>query len=68
MRWWRVLVVWNERVKGSDEVKVDLGGTYSGLTVYDPTVGTEPVATHSSVASLTLSLSDHPVIVEIPVP
>lgn len=63
-----MLVVWNERVKGSDEVKVDLGGTYSGLTVYDPTVGTEPVATHSSVASLTLSLSDHPVIVEIPVP
>jgi len=61
-----VLLVWNERVKGSDEVKIDLGGSYSGVAVYDPTKGTDPVKTHDRVESLALTLSDHPLILMIP--
>jgi hypothetical protein len=59
------LVVWNERLKGADEVTVQLGDTYSEVKVYDPTTGTEPVQTHRGVRSLKLTLSDHPLIVAI---
>jgi len=55
-----VLVVWGERLKGSDGVTVRLGATYPAVWVYDPTVGTEPIQTHQRVASLKLTVSDHP--------
>ena len=61
-----VLVVWNQRVKGTDEVKITLGGTHAGVTVYDPTIGVDPVQTYGSVDSLSLPLSDHPMIIAIP--
>jgi hypothetical protein len=60
------LVVWGERVKGEDKVTVNLGGTHASVKVYDPTVGTEPVDTHSGISTLTLTLSDHPLIIAIP--
>jgi len=60
------LVVWGERVKGEDRVTVHLGGTHASVKVYDPTAGTEPVQTHSGVNSLTLTLSDHPLVIGIP--
>lgn len=59
------LIVWNERVKGSDTVRVFLGNTHSSATIYDPTVGTTPVRTQNNVNSLSLTLSDHPLIVEL---
>lgn len=59
------LVVWGERVKGTDRVAVHLGGTHASVKVYDPTVGTKPVQTHSAISSLTLTLSDHPLIIAI---
>jgi hypothetical protein len=58
------LVVWNERLQGSDEIEVRLGNTYSAK-IYDPTIGTEPVASHASVASLKLALSDHPLVIAV---
>lgn len=60
------LVVWNERVKGSDEVTVRPGAAAASVTIYDPTVGTSPVRELSDVVSVELSLSDHPMIIEIP--
>jgi hypothetical protein len=59
------LVVWNERVKGADEVTVHLGGRYPAVKIYDPTVGTEPVQNSGNVDSLKLTLSDHPLIIAI---
>jgi hypothetical protein len=58
------LVVWNEQLKGSTEVKVSLGGRAATVKVYDPTVGTEPVQTVRDAESVSLSLSDHPVVIE----
>ena len=52
------LVVWGERLKGTDEVTVHLGGTYPAVKVYDPTIGTEPVQDAGRVDSLKLTLSD----------
>jgi hypothetical protein len=59
------LVVWNERLSGSDTVTVQLGGNYPSVTVYDPTIGTSPTQTLSNVNSVPLTLSNHPVIIEL---
>jgi hypothetical protein len=59
------LVVWNERLKGTDEVTVHLGGTHADVKVYDPTIGLEPVQTAAMVDRLTLSLSNHPLVIEV---
>ena len=59
------LVMWNERLKGADDVSVNLGGTYKAVKVFDPTIGTEPIQTYGEAESLKLTLSDHPLIIEI---
>ena len=62
-----VIVLWGERFasKGSDNIKLQLGKKYKKVIVYDPTVGIEPVNEFTGINSVDLSLSDHPVIVEI---
>lgn len=60
------LVVWNEQVAGSKSIKVNLSRAFPSVKVYDPTVGTAPTRTLRKAASLTLTLSDHPVVIEIP--
>ena len=62
------LAVWNERVSGSDNVTVDLGATFPAVRIYDPTVGTAAARTLTNVSTVTLSLSDHPNIIEIAAP
>ena len=60
------VVLWDERIKGSDKVTARLGGTHTSATVYDLTIGVTPIQTHRNIDSLTLTLSDHPVILAIP--
>ncbi len=63
------LVVWAERFAGgSDNVTVNLSGALATLTVFDPTIGTSPIQGPSSTNSITLSLSNHPVVLEIGYP
>jgi hypothetical protein len=60
------LVIWGERFAGgSDNVTVNLDAMYAKVNVYDPTVGTLPTQTLTNVSSVSLTLSDHPVIIEI---
>ena len=60
------LAVWDERSTGiMDPVTVNLGGTHASVTVYDPTVGTTAARTLSNVSSVSLTLSDHPLILAI---
>jgi hypothetical protein len=60
------LVVWGERFSGgSDDVTVSLGAASAAVRIYDPTTGTSPTQTLTNVGSVALTLSDHPVIVEI---
>jgi hypothetical protein len=59
------LIVWGERLKGSDELTVRLGRAYPSVKVYDPMVGTEPVRDAGRVDSLKLTVSDHPLIIAI---
>jgi hypothetical protein len=46
-------------------VTVNLGATYTNITVYDPMVGTTPIATYSNVSTLNISVTDHPLIVQV---
>ncbi|MGC8641177.1 MAG: glycosyl hydrolase [Isosphaeraceae bacterium] len=59
------LVVWGERVKGSDRVTVKLGGVRTSVKVYDPTAGTTATKVPRNVSSVALDLTDHPVILEM---
>ena len=60
------LVVWDEKLSGgTDSVTVDLTTSRPTVSVYDPTMGTAAVQTLQTVSSVPLTLSDHPVIVEI---
>lgn len=60
------LVLWSERFAGgSDEVAVKLAAKYAGVKVYDPTAGTLPVQILTDTNAITVTLSDHPVIVEL---
>ena len=59
------LVVWGEKVRGIDNVRVNLGRTFAAVNLYDVTIGTTPTQTFSNVDSVSLNLSDHAVIIEI---
>jgi len=59
------LIMWDERLSGQDRVTVRLGLTPASVTIYDPTIGVEPVGTLDKISSLELTLSDHPVVIAI---
>ncbi len=59
------LVVWSEKADGANSVTVDLRGTHPSVKVYDPTTGTAPTQTLTDAQSVSLTLSDHPVVIEI---
>lgn len=61
------LVVWDERLAGrKDDVTVNLGATFEVVKIYDPTVGTTAIRTLTGARLVPLTLSVHPVVLEIP--
>ncbi|TSJ43664.1 glycosyl hydrolase [Mucilaginibacter corticis] len=59
------LVIWDEKANGSDEVKVTLGKKAVNVKVYDPIIGVDPVNTYKNSNEVTLTLNDHPVVIEL---
>jgi hypothetical protein len=59
------LVVWCERVAGSDNITINFGKNYGSINLFDPTSGITAIRTFNNVDSLDLEMSDHPVIIEI---
>lgn len=59
------LVVWSEKAKGSDKIKVVFDKPVKRVRVYDPTVGTQVVEELKKAGNVDLVMSDHPVILEI---
>ena len=53
-------------MNGTDEVTINVGRVHAAVTVYDPTVGTDPVKTLANVEAIRLTLSDHPLVPTIP--
>ena len=60
------LVVWDERVRGTDSVTVTFGKIHGTVAIFDITAGTDPVETVHGVSRVQLSLSDHAVILALP--
>jgi hypothetical protein len=58
------LVVWSEKISGSDNIAVNLGRKYRSVKIYDPTIGTSMIQTLKNVNTVTLTMSDHPLIIE----
>jgi hypothetical protein len=67
---WNEPAIWNE-AKGAEvtaattNVTVKLGATYKTVEVFDPLKGTTPIETLTNVSSVTLGITDHPLIVEV---
>lgn len=59
------LVVWGERVEGADEVTINLDQKAASITFFDPTIGSEPIRKAVDQDSISLTLSNHPVVLEI---
>ena len=59
------LVVWSEKAEGTNNVTVELGSVHPSVKVYDPTTGIAATETLTDAHSVALTLSDHPVIIEI---
>ncbi|HUI93088.1 MAG TPA: T9SS type A sorting domain-containing protein [Chitinivibrionales bacterium] len=60
------LAVWSEKASGTEAVTVNLNAVFATVKVYDPVAGAAPAQNLSNANSVQLSLSDHPVIIEIP--
>ena len=60
------LVVWAERFTGgSESISLQLEREAVSVRVFDPTIGISPVETLRNVDSISLSLANHPVVVEV---
>lgn len=61
------LAVWDEHQDGgSDQIEVTFGSPQATVVIYDPTTGTAPLQTLSDQSAVPLTLTDHPVILELP--
>ena len=60
------LVVWNERYTGgSDDISVHLSSAAALAALFDPTLGTSAVRSLGRGNSIGLTLSNHPVIIQV---
>lgn len=59
------LVIWDERLRGTDDVTVRLDKPRATVRIYDPTIGTDSTQALHQVDSLRLTLSDHPLVIAI---
>ncbi|MGY3346625.1 MULTISPECIES: RHS repeat protein [unclassified Bradyrhizobium] len=70
---WAEPSLWNdttntETSNPTQTVTVNLGGVHHSVKVYDTMAGTTAIASYADVSSITLPLSDHPLIMEIDAP
>ena len=67
---WREPEIWDNTTAtpipdSSAPVTITLAQAAQSIEVYDPLTGTGPIATYSNVSSVTVMVSDHPLIVEV---
>ena len=67
---WSDPAIWNpvtnsETSVSSSNVTVELGATFQSLSIFDPMVGTTPIQTFSNASSVTLAVTDHPLILQV---
>jgi hypothetical protein len=58
--------MWDERIDGmTDKVDVKFRETFGVAKLYDPTQGAAAIQTLTNTNAISLTLSNHPVIVEL---
>ena len=58
--------MWEDRYEGcEDNVVLDFGKRHKGVKLYDPTKGTEVVGVLDTKGGVSLTMSNHPLILEI---
>ena len=58
------LLVWNEQLHGSANVTVNLLDGPAAIRIFDPTLGTAVIQNLAKTSSISLTLSNHPLILE----
>ena len=59
------LIIWGERVTGSDEVAVTFRQTHAKIAEFDTTSGTSPIQELTNTRDLHVKISDHAIILEV---
>ncbi len=59
------LAVWDERVSGTDTITVNFGAAIPAVRIYDPALSSSPAQILSNARSVQLTLTDHPMIIEL---
>src|SRR5262249_53037111 len=59
-----IIIVWDERASASDTMTVSFSVPHC-YNLYDPSLDTAPISSGTSAASVTLTLSDHPQILQL---
>jgi hypothetical protein len=67
---WDEHIIWDptkqkEIVSPTSDVTVNLGKSCAVVYVFDPLVGTSPIATYTNVSQIHVSLTDHPLVIQI---
>jgi hypothetical protein len=60
------LVLWDERIKDSDSIELRFTAKAPHVRMFDPIVGVTPVKTLEDITAISLTLSNRPVVIEIP--
>ena len=67
---WNEPQIWNPATKSpivpaGETVAVSLGGAFANVNIYDPTVSAAPISTLHNVSQVSLTLTGHPLIIEV---
>lgn len=70
---WAEPKLWNDAANAeisnpTQTVTVNLGGVHHSVKVYDTLTGTTAIASYTDVSTITIPVSDHPLIIEIDAP
>nr|WP_027516295.1 RHS repeat protein [Bradyrhizobium sp. WSM1417] len=70
---WAEPKLWNDAADAeisnpSQTVTLNLGGVHHSVKVYDTLTGTSAIASYTDVSTITIPVSDHPLIIEIDAP
>ncbi len=60
-----LLIIWGEKVEGSETITLQLPRDIKKVTVYDPTIGISPISDISQSNHISLTISDHPIILKL---
>lgn len=59
------LVIWGEALEGESTVTIKLKKSVATASIFDPTIGTLPIAKHTDTSEIVLTIGNHPIVVTL---